>query len=208
MNATLIAEGATLGFGAAFELAKILAGKKFEKIRAMEMAVSETSSETLAKYAKAKADLDIRDKVMAKEAAELNNAIREYKRTSGFDHKKNEFYLDAKRSLDDFKSSMHYDDILAEIQKDAEDSISAFKASVDYDNTIETLEKEISDAKSKLEAQEKLFANADDDISETAMKLKHAAEDAKNEAIKKATEKKSGLEKQLKTETERFEKKK
>lgn len=208
MNMKLISELGLFAFMIALDTTKSIASKKFEKGRAMELAVAENPSEELEKYVKAKHDLTVRNAVTDRERKSLNAAKKEYLKNTGFDAKKRAFHDEAYMALQSFKENMGYEEKLADIQKDMEDSIAAFKASVNYDDTIEALEKEMADAKDKWEAQEKLFATADDDISEVAMKLKHAAEDAKNETIRKAKEKKDALETQLGHEKERFEKKK
>lgn len=183
MNVKLISEITTVGFLAAFKIVSLAANEKFERVRALEMAVSENSSEDLAKYAKAKADITVRNDVMSRETKALKEAIKEYKRTSGFDQKKSALYADATKALSDFKKSLDYDKKLSDIQKDMEDSISAFKASVNYDETVEALDREIAEATDKWAAQLKMYENVDDAIAEDAMKLKHIAEDAKNKTV-------------------------
>lgn len=208
MNIKLISEISMAGFAVAFNVIKYAAEAKFERTRAMELAIAENSSDDILRYEKAKHDLSVCNDVGKREKKQINEAINEYKKNSGFDSKKANFYKNADKAIEDFKASLKYDEKLLDIEKDMEDSIDAFKASVNYDDTIEALDKEISEATEKWEAQEKLFSSADDNISEMALKLKHAAEDAKNETIKKAKEKKDILEKQLDAEKERFEKKK
>lgn len=205
MNIKLIAEVSTLGFMCALKTINILAERKFERTRALELAVAENSSEELAKYMKAKEDLDLRDSVLARERKAFQEACHEYKKKTRFDKTKAELYSEVDVSLKNFKDSMGYSDRLAEIKKDAEDAISAFKASVNYDASIDALDREIEAANKKWEAQEKLFASTDDAISDTALKLKHAAEDAKNDAIRKAKEQKDILEKQLANEQAKFD---
>ena len=207
MNVKLISEITTVGFLAAFKIVSLAANEKFERVRALEMAVSENSSEDLAKYAKAKADITVRNDVMSRETKALKEAIKEYKRTSGFDQKKSALYADATKALSDFKKSLDYDKKLGDIQKDMEDSIAAFKASVNYDETVEALDREIAEATDKWAAQLKMYENVDDAIAEDAMKLKHIAEDAKNKTVAAAKEKKDALERQLAAEKERFDKK-
>ena len=208
MNIKMISEISMASFFVVFKTLNFLADRKFEKVRALELAVAENSSEDLAKYAKAKHDISVRNGVIAREKKGLVDAVREYKRTSGYDGKKNALYNEAARALEEFKDNLDYDKKILDIQKDMEDSISAYKASVNFDDTIEALDKEISDAMSKWESQKKLLETADDDISEMAIKMKHAYEDAMNETVKKAKEKKDLLEKQLESEKVRFEKKK
>lgn len=205
MNLKLIAEVTTLGFACALKTVNFLAERKFEKLRAMELAVAENNSEDLAKYMKAKEDLDLRDSVLARERKAFQEACHEYKKKTRFDKTKAELYSEVDVSLKNFKDSMGYSDRLAEIKKDAEDAISAFKASVNYDASIDALDKEIEAANKKWEAQEKLFTSTDDDISDTALKLKHAAEDAKNDTIRRAKEQKDILEKQLANEQAKFD---
>lgn len=208
MNAIVISELAMAGLGVTFKIVKILADRKFEDVRALELAVAENSSEDLAKYMKAKNDILIKNQVLAREKKALNEAVKDYKRNTGFDAKRNGFYADATHALDEFKASLDYDAKLMEIEKEMEDSITAFKKSVNYDDSIELLDKEIEKAIEDYKAQEKIFESAPDSISETTMKLKHAAEDAKNATVKAAKEKKDILEKQLASEQERFAKKK
>lgn len=206
MNIKLISEVTMLGLVSAFKIANFLAEEKFEKVRAMELAVAENSSEDLAKYVKAKNDICIRDDVLKREAKDLKEAVRNYKKNTGFDAKKNALYSEATKELDAFKNSLDYDKKLLDIHKDMEDSIEAFKKSVNYDETVEALEREITEATDKWKAQSKMYESVDDAIAEDAMKLKHAAEDAKNKIVSAAKEKKDILEKQLSAEKERFEK--
>lgn len=208
MNIQLISEITLFSFAIAYKALNYAANLKFEKTRAMELAVAENSTDDILRYEQAKHDLAVCNTVTKREKKDLAEAIKQYKKDTGFDSKKSGFYRNAEKAVADFKSSLKYDETLSDIQKDMEDSIAAFKASVDYDETIEALDAEIAEATKKWEAQEKLYSTADDNVSEMALKLKHAAEDAKNETIKKAREKKSALEKQLETEKERFEKKK
>lgn len=208
MNIKVISEVAVVGLAATYKIIGYAAEAKFEKTRALELAIAENTADDIQKYEQAKHDLTICNNVNKREKKAIADAVKEYKKSIGFDAKKASFYKDAEKSLADFKSSLNYDEKLLDIEKDMEDSISAFKASVNYDDTIEALDKEIKEATSKWEAQEKLFNSADDEISEVALKLKHASEDAKNETIKKAREKKEALESQLSVEKERFEKKK
>lgn len=205
MNIKLIAEVSTLGFMCALKTVNFLAERKFEKLRAMELAVAENSSEELAKYMAAKESLDLRDSVLAREKKAFQEACKDYKKRTRFDASKAELYSEVDVSLKNFRDSIGYQERMAEIQKDMEDSIAAFKASVNYDSSIEVLDKEIEAANKKWEAQEKLFASTDDDISDTALKLKHAAEDAKNDTIRKAKEQKDILEQQLNREKATYE---
>lgn len=207
MNLKLIAEVTTLGFACALKTVNFLAERKFEKLRAMELAVAENSSEELAKYMAAKESLDLRDSVLARERKAFQEACKDYKKKTRFDASKAELYSEVDVSLKNFKESMGYNDRLAELKRDAEDAITAFKASVNYDSVMDSLDKEIEAANKKWEAQEKLFSSTDDDISDTALKLKHAAEDAKNDTIRKAKEQKDILKKQLENEQARFDEK-
>lgn len=207
MNSKLIAEVSTLGFMCALKTVNFLAERKFEKLRAMELAVAENSSEELAKYMAAKESLDLRDSVLARERKAFQEACKDYKKKTRFDASKAELYSEVDVSLKNFKESMGYNERLSELKRDAEDAISAFKASVNYDTVMDSLDKEIEAANKKWEAQEKLFASTDDDISDTALKLKHAAEDAKNDTIRKAKEQKDILKKQLENEQARFDEK-
>ena len=206
MNVKLISEIAMLGLLGTVKAANLVADEKFEKVRALEMAVAENSSEDLAKYMKAKNDISIRDAVLARESKGLKAAIKEYKRSTGFDTKKNTFYTEGKQALEEFKKSLDYDKKLSDIQKDMEDSITAFKTSVNYDETVEALEREISEATEKWETQRKMYESVDEAISEDAAKLKHIAEDAKNKVVTEAKGKKDILERQLAAEKEKFEK--
>lgn len=208
MNITLVSEFALAGLGVTYKLINYAANAKFERVRAMELAIAEHPSDDILNYEKAKHDLATFNVVSKREKKDLAEAIKQYKKEIDFDGKKSGLYKTAEKAVSDFKASLHYDEKLLDIEKDMEDSIAAFKASVNYDETIEALDAEISEATKKWEAQEKLYSTADDNVSEMALKLKHAAEDAKNETIKKAREKKDALEKQLAVEKERFEKKK
>ena len=207
MNIKLISEIAMLGLMGTFKIGNYIADEKFEKVKALELAVAENSSDDLAKYMKAKNDIALRDGVISREAKALKEAIKEWKRTSSFDAKKNAFYAEGKQALIEFKNSLGYEDKLAEIQKDMEDSITAFKVSLNYDETIEALDREISDATEKWETQRKIYESVDETISEDAAKLKHIAEDAKNKIVNEAKSKKEILEKQLAAEEKKFEQK-
>lgn len=207
MNIKLISEIAMLGLMGTFKIGNYIADEKFEKVKALELAVAENPSDDLAKYMKAKNDITLRDTVLSREGKALKAAIKEWKRTSGFDSKKNAFYADGTRALEEFKKSLDYDAKLAEIQKDMEDSIAAFKVSVNYDETVEALDREIADATEKWEIQRKMYENVDETISEDAAKLKHIAEDTKNKIVSEAKSKKEVLEKQLAAEKEKFDRK-
>ena len=208
MNMKTVCKVAISGIVIGFGLVKLLVDKKFEKDRAIELAVAENSSEDLAKYAKAKNDISIRDKVLSRESKELADKIRDYKKKIGFEGRKKAIYDQVDTEIADFKNKIGYHEKLREIQQNMDDSLNAFKTSVDYDNTIEELNQEIKAATKKWEQQKTLFDAANDDISEVAMKLKHAEEDAMNATIKAAKEKKDELKKQLDAEVAKFEREK
>ena len=82
--------------------------------------------------------------------------------------------------------------------------VEAVKNSIDYDVNKKKFEKAISDAKSHYDSQKALYDLAGTDVSEDAMKLRHAAEEAMNAKIKEAKANLDILEGKLNAEVEKL----
>ena len=188
-------------------LLKRKADKQYLNKKAVDIVQDEKSTEDLVAYRDAIEAIVLRDHTLKTEKDKIKTTFDEWKKTNRIDQQKKDLYLQEDAALKEFKSTFGYSEALSDLNRQKQEALDAFKTSIDYDEKIEALKNEIEAAKKKWESQQSLFASTDDDISDTVSKVKHAAEDAKDAAIKKAKEQISNLEKQLETETSIWDKK-
>ena len=204
MNLKMIA-GVTLGvFNVGFLVLKGAANRHAKK-RAMEMAVAGRTEEQAQNILKAKERCDIFRDLKNREEKDFDLKLKEWKNVNSFELRKKEIINGLDSSIEEFKDKIGYFDKLEEIDDEFDANLEAFKKSIDYESAKEKLEKVIEEAKSKFEKQQELCGSFDD-ISDTAVKLKHAAEEAMTTTINETKQKIKALETQLETETDKLTK--
>lgn len=184
------------------------AANKHAKALAKTKAIE--ARDVLAKEAFEKAEkrCDIFKEISAKEKAEFEKRLRDWRTTAEFDARKRDILDSIRTGLEEFKGKIGYYDDCGSIEDEFDAAVEAFKNSIDYDGEKAKLEELISEAKKHFESQKELFDAAGDDISDMAMKLRHAEEEAMATKVKDAKGKLEALEKQVKEETEKLQKKK
>lgn len=183
-----------------------LAANKHAKAKAKVDAVSCRPEQAQAAFDEAKKRCDIFDNCKKKEELAVNKRLHDWKAANSFDEKKLDIVNSVKNGIENFKSSIGYSGEIDSIQAEFDAGLESFKASINYDTEKEALSQAIRDAKHHYEQQKVAFDIAGDDISDTTMKLRHAAEEAMNTKVKEATAKIEALENQVKTETARLTK--
>lgn len=188
-------------------LVKRKADRSYLRDAAADQVQAEKCTDDLVAYTKAVNQVGLRSQVLEREKKQLKEQFAEWKKAEGIEKKKKNLYSAEDKALKEFKKTFGYQEALDKLETEKQESLDAFRTSIDYDDKIEELNEAIKDAEKKWEDQSKLFSSADDGISETANKLKHAAEDAKDAAVKKAKEQIAELEKNLDAETDIWDKK-
>lgn len=186
---------------------KLRADRQYKAEVCPELVAKEKCQDDILAYETAKKEIKLCKEVLAREKKELKSSFESWKKENQIDRRKGALYFAEDEAIKDFKSHLGYDDAISQLEQKKQESIDAFKSSIGFDEKISSLKEEISAAEKKWKDQESLFASADDNISEMASKLKHAAEDAKDAAVKKAKEQIAELEKSLKSEEDTWEKK-
>jgi len=147
---------------------------------------------------------DIFKKCVEKEEKDLANKLKDWRVANDFESRKNAVVNSVQEGLEAFKNQIGYSDQLESFEDDLTSALEAFKKSIDFDAMKSSLEDTVRDAKLHYERQKVAFDIAGDDISDTAMKLRHAAEESMNATVKEANLKLQALEKQVKDETDRL----
>lgn len=171
-------------------------------------AVETRSGEITENIREAEARYDIFKKVTAREKKDLERQVKDWKIANEFDTRKQDILDGVQENLGEFKDQIGYSEKLEAINDEFEASVEAFKNSIDYANSKRKLENTVKEAKAHYESQKLAFDLAGDDISETAMKLRHAAEESMNAKVKEAKVGIEALDQQLKEETEKLTAKK
>lgn len=200
MNKNLISLAVLIISSAACIIVGRNANKQFLNKKAVDIAKSCTDDDDILDYEEAKKAIELFKETKKAEDKLLADRFAYWKKANRIEQRRKEFYISEDEELKKFRDDLGYGEALAQINRDKEDSISAFKESIGYDGKIDELKAAISEAESKWKEQEKLFSAADDDISETASKLRHAAEDSKDAAVKRAKEQIADLEAKVKDE--------
>lgn len=184
------------------------AANKHAKVQATAKAIEARDPIAKELIERAEQRCDIYKKVSAQEKTEFEKRVKDWKISAEFDSRKNDILNSIQVGLEEFKGKLGYYDECGSIEDDFEASLEAFKSSIDYDGEKAKLQGLIDEAKKHYESQKAIFDAAGDDISETAMKLRHAEEEAMTVKVKDAKGKLETLENQLKEETEKLQKKK
>lgn len=182
------------------------AANKHAKARADVDAVDCRADEAKEAFKQAQERCDIFKKCVEKEEKDLANKLKDWRVANDFERRKNDLVNSIQTGLDSFKEQIGYSDQIESFTEDFDSALEAFKASIDYDSVKRSLEDSVREAKLHYERQKVAFDIAGDDISDTAMKLRHAAEESMNTTVKEANLKLQALEKQVKDETERLTK--
>lgn len=206
-------KGSTIAFAALGIMNFGLAGLKYAANRhaskaALEKAIASRTEEASDIYQEAKNRCDLYHDLMDREKKAMNAQKQKWMAEHDFAARKKDILDSAASGLTDFKDQIGYSNKMEELEDAFQSSVDAFKASIDYDHSKRNLEEVVSEAKSHYESQKAAFDLAGDDISETTMKLRHAAEESMNAKVKEAKGKLDALDKQLKDETDKLTQKK
>lgn len=143
-----------------------------------------------------------------KEDKILEDKLMDWQIANSFGARKIEIIDSVKKGVNNFKEEIGYFEKMDSFDDEFKASLEGFKKSISYDDTKASLEKTIKEAKTHYESQKRLFDLAGNDISEEAMKLRHAAEESMNAKVKEASEKLKTLEQQITDEVDRLTKSK
>lgn len=207
MNKNLIAVTTFILSSVVCLIVKKKADAQFLSEKAADLVQAEKSTADISAYEEAKKAVALRNDLLAEEKKILAEQFAAWKKEKRIDAKKKDIYSQENRAIEDFKKTFGYKEAISELNQRKDESLEAFRISIDYDNRIEELEDVIKKAEEKWEEQKALFELADDDISDTATKLRHAAEDVKNNAVKQAKEEIAELKKKLDAEKDIWDKK-
>ena len=205
LKGSLIASG-LIGVLSAGVFVLDIAAKRHAKIRAHEKAIELRSADQVLVFEEAQKRCDIFKKMTADEKKAIDAKIKNWKMANEFERRKADILAGVEDGLREFKANSGYFDKMEELEENFEAGIEAFKNSIDYDAIKSKMEEDIKEAKKHYEQQKAAFDLAGDDISETTMKLRHAAEEAMNTKVKEAKEKIAALDKQLEIETDKLKK--
>ena len=185
-----------------------LAANKHAKANAKIKAIGERPEEIKELIEAANNRCDIYKRAAENEKLAFEKRVKDWKVASDFDSRRYEFLNNVSDGLEKFKDEIGYYNDCDAIDDEFKAAVEAFKNTIDYDSEEKKLKELIKEAESHFEKQKALFDAAGDDISETAMKLRHAEEEAMTVKVKEAKSKLEALEKQLKEETEKLQKNK
>lgn len=144
------------------------------------------------------------DDLIKREKAEFKQKRADWLEANEFNAKKKDILDGVPNGLNEFKKQIGYSDVLQRLTDEYNAGVEAVKNSIDYDVNKKKFEKAIADAKSHYDSQKALYDLAGTDVSEDAMKLRHAAEEAMNAKIKEAKANLDILEGKLNTEVEKL----
>lgn len=147
---------------------------------------------------------DAYDNLIKREKAEFKQNRADWLEANEFNTKKKDILDGVPHGLNEFKKQIGYSDVLQKLTDEYNAGVEAVKNSIDYDVNKKKFEKAIADAKSHYDSQKALYDLAGTDVSEDAMKLRHAAEEAMNAKIKEAKANLDILEGKLNTEVEKL----
>ena len=188
MNKPMVASvGSLIGFTVMLKTVERIASNKFENGPAMSAAVKASSAEeSLDARDAAKDIVTTHDRVIQREKKEFAKRMHEWENSSGYSERRSHIREWAREEFAKIDESFKNNAVIAQLKKDKELSIAALKSTINYDSQISELEQAIEDATSTFENQEELFNSVGDDIHDTAVALRHAAELKKDEAVSKA----------------------
>ena len=205
MNRNLIAGIAFIVFEGGM-MALSNAAKKHARVKAEFKAVNARTEEEAKAMNEALDRVDIFKEMCEREKKEAVAQLKTWKVSKEFETKKNVILAEVDDGITEFKAQIGYFDKLDELKDDFDAGIESFKKSIDFDSAKDKLKETIEEAESHFEKQKEAFNAAGDDISETTMKLRHAAEEAMEKKVREAKDKITELDKKLETETDRLTK--
>lgn len=147
---------------------------------------------------------EVYDDLIKREKAEFKQKRADWLEANEFNAKKKDILDGVPNGLNEFKKQIGYSDVLQRLTDEYNAGVEAVKNSIDYDVNKKKFEKAIADAKSHYDSQKALYDLAGTDVSEDAMKLRHAAEEAMNAKIKEAKANLDILEGKLNAEVEKL----
>ena len=147
---------------------------------------------------------EVYEDLIKREKAEFKQNRADWLEANEFNAKKKDILDCVPNGLNEFKKQIGYSDVLQRLTDEYNAGVEAAKNSIDYDVNKKKFEKAIADAKSHYDSQKALYDLAGTDVSEDAMKLRHAAEEAMNAKIKEAKANLDILEGKLNTEVEKL----
>lgn len=147
---------------------------------------------------------EVYDDLIKREKAEFKQNRADWLEANAFNAKKKDILDGVPNGLNEFKKQIGYSDVIQRLTDEYNAGVEAVKNSIDYDVNKAKFEKAIADAKSHYDSQKALYDCAGSDISDDAMKLRHAAEEAMNAKIKEAKANLDILEGKLTTEVEKL----
>lgn len=147
---------------------------------------------------------DAYDDLIKREKAEFKQNRADWLEANEFNAKKKDILDGVPNGLNEFKKQIGYSDVIQRLTDEYNAGVEAVKNSIDYDVNKKKFEKAIADAKSHYDSQKALYDRAGYDISDDAMKLRHAAEEAMNAKIKEAKANLDILECKLNAEVEKL----
>ena len=147
---------------------------------------------------------EVYDDLIKREKAEFKQNRADWLEANEFNAKKKDILDGVSNGLNEFKKQIGYSDVLQRLTDEYNAGVEAVKNSIDYDVNKKKFEKAIADAKSHYDSQKALYDLAGTDVSEDAMKLRHAAEEAMNAKIKEAKANLDILEGKLNAEVEKL----
>ena len=176
------------------------------KTRSKVEAMNARTPEQVEAFTEARKRCDIYKAMSDREQKEVNHRIKDWKEAHEYNKRQADIMNAVEDGLDEFKAQIGYSEKMAEVDEKFEAGIESFKKSIDYDSIKDKMTETIEEAKKHYEQQKAAFDLAGDDISETTMKLRHAAEEAMESKVKEAKEKIAALDKQLEAETDKLKK--
>lgn len=147
---------------------------------------------------------ELHDDLLNRERNMAKIQMEDWIKAHDFNERRKDILNGVSNGLQEFKNQIGYSETMQEITDKFDAGVEAVKATLGYSVNKAKYEKAIEDAKSHYDSQKALFDVAGDDISEEAMKLRHAAEEAMNAKIKEAKAQLDILEGKLNTEVERL----
>ena len=147
---------------------------------------------------------EVYDDLIKREKAEFKQKRADWLEANEFSAKKKDILDGVPNGLNEFKKQIGYSDLMQKITDEYNAGVEAVKNAIEYDSNKAKFEKAIADAKSHYDNQKALYDRAGTDISEDAMKLRHAAEEAMNAKIKEAKAQLDILEGKLNAEVEKL----
>lgn len=179
---------------------------KHAKTRAAVKAIDIRTPEQAEAFKEARERCDIFKQMADRESREVNHRLKDWKEANEYNKRQAEITNAIEDGLDEFKKQIGYSDKIADLDEKFDVGVESFKKSIDYDSIKSKMEETAEEAKKHYEQQKAAFDLAGDDISDTTMKLRHAAEEAMESKVKECKEKISALDKQLEAETDKLKK--